>query len=277
MTKKLTDQVIVITGASAGIGAATAVAAARAGMHVVLAARREDKLRQVAELVRATGRQALVVPCDVANDADVRLLVDQTMAQFGRLDVMFANAGYGFMAGIESLSDADHRAIFETNYWGTVRCIREALAVMKRQHSGHILITSSIVGRVGLPFYAHYSATKAAQDALATGLRLELEPYGIDVSTVYPIGTKTEFFDVSAKMAGRDGIRENTPRFLMQTPEHVARRIMGCLRRPSPEVWPARWSHGASSLACLFPRMTRMALRQHARKDRDLLGRSGGA
>ncbi|MFA7236731.1 MAG: SDR family oxidoreductase [Phycisphaeraceae bacterium] len=271
MTKKLTDQVIVITGASAGIGAATAIAAARAGMHIVLAARREDKLRQVAELVRATGRQALVVPCDVAIDDDVRRLVDQTVGQFGRLDVMFANAGYGFMAGIETLGDADHRAIFETNYWGMVRCIHAALPQMKKRKSGHIVVTSSIVGRVGLPFYAHYSATKAAQDALATGLRVELEEYGIDVSTVYPIGTKTEFFDVSAKMAGRDGIRENTPAIFMQTPEHVARRIMQCLRRPCPEVWPARWSHVGSSLAHLLPRITRMALRRHARKDRALL------
>ncbi|MHB1157871.1 MAG: SDR family NAD(P)-dependent oxidoreductase [Phycisphaerales bacterium] len=271
MTKKLTDQVIVITGASAGIGAATAVAAARAGMHVVLAARREDKLRQVAEQVRATGRQALVVPCDVAMDGDVRRLVDQTTAQFGRIDVMFANAGYGFMAAIETLGDAEHRAMFEVNYWGTVRCIRAALGVMKKRKSGHIVVTSSIVGRVGLPFYAHYSATKAAQDALATGLRLEVEEYGIDVSTVYPIGTKTEFFDVSAKMAGRDGISENTPAIFMQTPEHVARRIMQCLKRPCPEVWPARWAHCASSLANMFPGLTRMALRRHARKDRAML------
>lgn len=273
--KKLDGQVMVITGASAGIGAATAIAAATAGMRVVLAARREDKLLEVARRVNdaAPDAKTLVVACDVALDGDVQRLIEQTMTKFGRIDVMFANAGYGFMAPQETLSEADHRAIFETNYWGTVRCVNAAVAIMKQQHSGHIIITSSIVGRVGLPYYAHYSATKAAQDALATGLRLEVEPMGIEVSAVYPIGTKTEFFKVSAEIGGRDSISENTPQAFMQTPEHVARRVMQCVRRPCPEVWPARWAHCASSLACMFPRLTRIALRKHAKKDRQLLGR----
>ena len=270
MARDLNDKIIVITGASAGIGAATAVEAATAGMHAVLAARREAELDAVADQVRRIGREALVVPCDVASDVDVQRLADAAVERFGRIDVMFANAGYGFLKPIADLNDEDHRRIFDVNYFGTVRCVKAAIPVMRTQGGGHLVITSSIVGRVGLPFYAHYSATKAAQDALATALRLEVEPHRIDVTCVYPIGTKTEFFEVSAKIGGRDSISENTPDMFMQSPRHVARRIVGALRRPCPEVWPARWAHFASSMACLCPRVTRWALRKHADKDRHL-------
>ena len=271
MARDLTDRVIVITGASSGIGAATAVVAAEAGMDVVLAARRTEMLEQHADAVRQAGRRALVVTCDVASDEQVQALVDQTTQEFGRLDVMFANAGYGFMCPIEDMSDDAHRRIFDVNYFGTIRCIHAALPVMKQAGAGHLVITTSIVGRVGLPYYAAYSATKAAQDALATALRLELEPYHIDVTAVYPIGTKTEFFEVSAKLGGRDTISENTPEIFMQSPRHVARRIVKALRRPVPEVWPARWSHFGSSMATLMPGLTRRALRKHAEKDRKVM------
>lgn len=275
MRRDLTDQVIVITGASAGIGAATAIEAAAAGMHTVLAARRVDRLELVAQQVRQAGRRAMVVPCDVASDQQVRSLVQRTMGEFGRVDVMFANAGYGFLQSVEQLSHAQHREIFEVNYFGTVRCIQAALPIMKQAGRGHLLITSSIVGRVGLPFYAAYSATKAAQDALATALRPEVEPYGIDVTSIYPIGTRTEFFETSAKIGGRDAIIENTPAIFMQSADHVARRIVRALHQPCPEVWPARWAHLGSSIACLMPRVTRWALRKHADRDRAMVeGRS---
>lgn len=275
MARDLNGKVIAITGASAGIGAATAVACGAAGMKVVLSARRADQLEAAAERVRDAGGEALVVPCDVASDDQVQRLVDDTVEAFGRLDVMFANAGYGFLMPVEHLDPDAHEKIFDVNYFGTVRCVNAALPVMKKQNAGHIVITSSIVGRVGLPFYAHYSATKAAQDALGTALRLELEPYHIDVSVLYPIGTKTEFFEVSAKLGGRDTILENTPEVFMQTPQHVAKRVVKCLRRPCPEIWPARWAHFGSSMATLFPRLARMGLRKHANKDRKVLREMG--
>jgi len=268
MSRDLTDQVVVITGASSGIGAATAIEAARAGMHVVLSARRAEPMRGLADEIRSLGREALVVPTDVAEDDQVYNLVERTLEEFGRLDVMFANAGYGFMKAVADLDEANHRRIFEVNYYGTVRCIRAALPAMRRAGRGHIVITSSIVARVGLPYYAAYSATKAAQDVLATALRLELEPDHIDVTAVYPVGTKTEFFEVSAQIGGHDPISDNTPAWLMQSAEHVARRVTRALRRPCAEVWPSRLSHLGASLACLFPGMTRWALRQHARRIR---------
>lgn len=268
MGRTLESRVMVITGASSGIGAAVAARAAEAGMDVALAARRTDLLEQVADRVRQAGRRALVVACDVGRDDHVGQLVEKALAEFGRIDVMFANAGYGFCKSVELTCDEDHRRIFEVNYFGTVRCVRAVLPHMRAAGGGHIIITSSIVARVAVPFYAHYGATKAAQDALATALRVELEPDNIDVTAVYPIGTKTEFFEVSARLGGHDTISENTPRALMQSADHVARRVIRAVRRPVPEVWPARWSHAASSIATLLPRVTRRALRKHARHDR---------
>lgn len=278
MPRDLRDKVIVITGASAGIGAATAIEAARAGMHVVLAARRVDRLEGVAEQVRRAGREALAVATDVADPLQVDALVRRALERFGRIDVMFANAGYGTVIPFERMSATDHRRIFDVNYFGTVSCVQAVLPVMRRQASGHIVITSSIVGRVGLPYNAAYSATKSAQDALAMGLRHELEIENIDVTTVYPVSTRTEFFEVAARAAGRSGSPADTPRHLVQSAEHVARRVVGALRRPRSEVWPAAWARWGSGLALLMGPLTRRSLRRHAEKDRRILaGRAANA
>ncbi len=274
-TRDLTDKVIVITGASAGIGAATAIEAARAGMHVVVSARRAERLEQVAEQVRRLGRQALVVPADVADDEQVVHLAERTMETFERLDVMFANAGYGYLTGTASMDRGQERRMWEVNYFGTMRCVRAALPIMQTQKSGHLVITSSIVGRIGLPYYTAYSASKSAQDTMAMGLRLEVEPFGIDVTVVFPVGTRTEFFEVSKSIGGYDTIVENTPKGFMQMPDHVARRVVAALRRPRMEVWPNRLSRYGAGLGLLLPRLTRRALRKHANRDREVLGELG--
>lgn len=274
MKVDLKDKVLVVTGASAGIGKATALEAARRGMHIVLAARREDKLHDVAEEIRRIDRQALVVPTDVSKDEDVAALVEKTVERFGRLDVMCANAGYGFRASVGDLDERMHRQIFEVNYFGTVRCAQHAMPVMKKQCSGQIMIVSSIVGRIGLPMYAAYSATKAAQATLAMALRVELARFGIEVTCVYPIGTRTEFFQVSAKLNGQDTIRQNTPDMFMQTPEHVAKKMVNAMRRPKPEVWPGRFMGIASAIGLMLPRMTQRSLRRHV-EDEQRRGFSG--
>ncbi len=274
MKVDLQNRVLVVTGASAGIGKATALEAARRGMHVVLAARREDKLNAVAEQIRRLDRQALVVPTDVAKNEDVAALVEKTVEQFGRLDVMCANAGYGFRESVAELDEQMHREIFETNYFGTVRCVQHAMPVMKKQGSGQMMVVSSIVGRIGLPMYAAYSATKSAQAVLAMALRVELQRFGIEITCVYPIGTRTEFFEVSAKLNGQDTIRQNTPNMFMQTPEHVARKMVDAMRKPRPEVWPGRFMGIASAIGLMLPRMTQHSLRRHV-EDEQRRGFSG--
>ncbi|MAE59886.1 MAG: hypothetical protein CMJ49_00865 [Planctomycetaceae bacterium] len=271
MARQLNSKVIVITGASSGIGAATAIQAAEAGMKVVLAARRADRLQAVADQIHAAGGESLVIPTDVARDDDVAQLTDRTLESFGRIDAMLANAGYGFLNAVDATSDDAHRRIFETNYWGTVRCVRSVIPIMQQQRSGHILIVSSIVGRIGLPYHAAYSATKSAQDTLAMGLRVELAFDQIDVSCVYPVTTDTEFFEVSASIGRREPGQVHAPGKFVQSPQTVARAIMRCLRKPKPEVWPAPLLRWGAGLALLMPRLTQRSLVRHAKKDRKRL------
>jgi NADP-dependent 3-hydroxy acid dehydrogenase YdfG len=264
----LRDQVIAITGASSGIGAATAVACARAGMHVALGARRVDKLKAVAAQVEALGRRALPLACDVDRDEDVDALIAQTLAVFGRLDAAFANAGYGLMAPVMETTDAQMRAIFETNFYGTLRVIRAAVPAMRAAGRGHLLICSSAASEVALPFYGAYAATKAAQDAVAGTLRAELAGEGIHVTSVHPVGTGSEFFDAVRRGDGGVGAPANSPVAVQQTPEQVARAIVRAMgrRHPPPEVWPMGVARFALAAGTAFPRVTASVLRQTYRR-----------
>jgi short-subunit dehydrogenase len=264
--RDLTDRTIIITGASSGIGAATARACAASGMNVVLAARRGEALENVAQELRAAGRRALVVTCDVGRDDEVAQLFSQAVRQFGRIDMVFANAGYALFAPVVDTSDQEARDMFETNFFGTIRCVRLAVEHMRRNPppgGGHILICSSSMSEIALPMFGFYGATKAAQDSIAGALRAELKRDNIFVTSVHPIGTRTGFFDVVAERSPRrdDGTRPslNTPELFMQSPEHVARTIVRCLRRPCPEVWPSLITRFAVALATALPRLSAWA------------------
>jgi len=267
MARDLTDKVIVIAGGSSGIGAATAEHCAKAGMHVVLGARREDKLRAIAERVEAHGRRALCVRCDVNSGEDVQNLFDQAWDTFGRIDAAFANAGYGLASGVLDTTDDEHRAIFETNYFGTLRVVRSSVPYLRRTENGlrHLLICSSVVSEIGVPWYGAYSATKAAQDCIAGALRSELQD-DIEVTSVHPSGTRTEFFDTAEKKAGGAGSGEiNAPKMFTQTPGQVARKIVAALRRPRAEVWPLGIVRFALGFATMFPGLTNFALKRGSR------------
>jgi len=251
----LQDRVICIVGASSGIGRAVAIQCAQAGMRVVVAARRLDRLEELARELNGAGRQALAVACDIANEADSQSLIDQCVDRFGRVDAVLANAGYLHEGSIVDLSDQALRQIFEVNFFGTVRVARAAVAAFRRQSQGHLLITSSCLSRFTLPYFSAYSATKAAQTHMARALRLELEHEGIEVSVIHPITTRTEFFDTASDVAGerRRGIPKHTPRLLVQTPERVARAIVKCLRKPTPEVWTSHITRLAAGAMVAFP------------------------
>ncbi|HYE02661.1 MAG TPA: SDR family NAD(P)-dependent oxidoreductase [Phycisphaerales bacterium] len=229
---------IAITGASSGIGAATALACAAAGMPVALGARRLDRLESLAEQIRARGGVALAVACDVTNPNDGARLVARARETFGSLYAVYANAGYGVEGPVELTSDADFRAILETNFYGTLNTIRPALPVLRANpgpHRGHVLICSSCLAKLPIPYYSAYGASKAAQSHLGRAMDLELRGEGIRASTVHPIGTRTEF---RATLRGTGNIgAAHTPDGLMQDPALVARETVACLRRPRPEVW----------------------------------------
>jgi short-subunit dehydrogenase len=226
-------KVVVVTGASSGIGAATAVACARAGMRVALAARRAGRLARVADEVRAAGGEARVVPTDVADAAQIRELVDGTVAAWGRLDVLVNNAGVGVLAPVEQTTPAEFERLMQVNFHGAVHAVLAALPHMRRQGRGHIVNVASVLGKRASPFRAAYVASKFALVGFSETLRMELRGTGIAVTCVCPVGTATEFHDIELNRLGVSGRGGPT-----QSADHVARAIVRAIRRPRAEVHP---------------------------------------
>jgi len=272
----LTDKPIAIAGASSGIGAVTARACAAAGMPVAIGARRVDRLRALADEIQQGGGRAIAVECDV-NDPDAcRGLIDATEAAFGPLFGAFANAGYGYEGSV--LSEDEDRAlrdIFETNIWGSLHVIRPAIERLRANgRGGHVLMCSSCLSKLGVPFYGAYSATKAVQDHLGRALRAELAREGIAVSTVHPIGTRTEFFDQAATRSESGSLAFPTPDAVRQPPEKVARAIVRRLRKPrGGEVWTSLGARTMFATANMLPGVTDGIMRRVVRKRLDQLGR----
>ncbi|MDX1681665.1 MAG: SDR family NAD(P)-dependent oxidoreductase [Phycisphaeraceae bacterium] len=269
MARSLSGKTILITGASAGIGHATALACGRAGMNVVVTARREERLAEVVGAIEAAGGQGLAVPGDVQDDAHVRDAFEQAEQTFGSIDAVFANAGYGLFCPVADMTDTDMRDMYETNVFGTVRVIQEAVPRFRRQGHGHVLICTSSCSEVGLPMYGFYSSTKAAQDSLAGALRAEVADDGIHVSTVHPIGTDTEFFEVVKDRSDLPRVGYNTPASLMHSSEKVADAVIKCLRRPRPEVWPGLLGLGVRfglAISTAFPRLAAWSMRRMVRQ-----------
>ena len=241
--------VAAITGASSGIGRATALRLARDGASVAICARRTDRLERVADEIRQAGGRPLAIAADVTRPADMQAFVDATLREFGRLDVMMCNAGYGLYGEIDGITSDQMHAVMDVNYFGTYHAARAALPVFRTQASGHIIIVSSIVGQRGVPFMGPYSATKFAQVGLAECLRAEVQGSGLHVSVVYPISTETDFFNVMVRNSGF-ATRAHGPR---QSPERVADAIAQAIRRPVPEIYPHRLSKGLAVLNAIAP------------------------
>lgn len=267
-TIDLRGRPIVITGASSGIGAATAIACAKAGMPVALGARRVDKLESIAATIRAQGGHAITLATDVTKPEDCRALIDACVQEFGSIYAVYANAGYGEESALHEMPDERVRAMFETNFFGSLNIIRPALEHMLKApgpHRGHILWCSSCLARMSIPNYSIYCATKAAQAHAATAMRHELRPQHIHVSSVHPIGTRTEFFDQVQQRSGGERKTITLPRRMYQTPEFVARKTVQCLRRPRGEVWTGLSGAGVRigmSLATMMPRLADWGLRR---------------
>jgi short-subunit dehydrogenase len=244
--------VAIVTGASSGIGAETALALARRGYAVVLAARRADRLQEVAERCEQAGGLARVAVTDVAVEEQVKTLVAGAVEEFGRLDVMVNNAGFGVFARAHETTTQDMRAIFEVNFFGLFYGCKAAAAVMTRQRSGHIFNVSSVLGKRGSPFHGAYSATKFAVCGLTDALRVELMPYNIRVTCVLPALTATEFFKGSPRgRAARSGFRKWQG---MSPARLVGERIAAAVGKSRPEILFSAGGRLLTVISALWPR-----------------------
>ncbi len=189
----LAGQVALVTGASRGIGRGVALALARAGADVALAARTVPDLEEVAAKVEALGRRALVVPADVRDDRSVGVMVEAALDTFGRLDILVNNAGLGHFGPIEDLSIEQFDEMLGVNLRGPFLCARAVVPAMKRQGSGTILNIASVAGLVANPKLSGYNASKFGLMGLSESLMLELRHAGIKVAAICPGSTATDF------------------------------------------------------------------------------------
>ena len=236
-------KVVIVTGASSGIGEATAREFAKEGSKVVLAARRVDRLEALAKEINAmnTGAQALVGQADLSKLEDIQSLIAKTMETFERIDVLVNNAGFGRLDWLENLDPVkDIQSQFDVNVMGVVQTTRQALPVMIKQRSGHIINMCSMAGLVATPTYTIYAACKHAVHGFSEALRREVKPWGIDVSMIYPGGVTTEF---GAHAGIKRKTNATTPRFMLLTAEQVGREVVNLVHRPrAMRIIPWLWT-----------------------------------
>lgn len=243
------NKIVIITGASSGIGAEAVRVFARAGAHVVLAARDEEKL---AHIVRDIPGQHLVVPTDITDRMAIEALVAATVATFGRIDVIVHNAGVGLAAPVAELSEEAFQRALAVDLFGPMLLTQAALPIMRQQRRGQLIYISSVVGLRALPYLGGYAAAKAALDRLIEALRVELRGSGIAVTLVRPGTTRTHFAEHRLGH-GRERRRINAR---AATPAHVAAVILRAVVR-EPRVAYTSWRDRVTVLTGLtFPRLT---------------------
>jgi len=254
----MTRPVALITGASAGIGAAAVESFAAAGYDVVLAARRLDRLQQAAAAAASRHPQAQILPlaCDVDSDAAVQAAFGAVSKRFGALDVLVNNAGFGTYGAIADTPLEIFRANMETNFFGAVRCTQAALPLLRaaaerstRRWGAAIVMVSSFVGRRAMPVMAPYSASKFALEGFSAALRVELWDERISVSVVNPGVTRTDFVEAAQ---GKRPANFLPPEGGM-SPEAVAAEILRAVSRPRRNRYLTGWGKAGMALEWLAP------------------------
>lgn len=252
--------VVCITGASAGIGAATAIALEKQGAKLALCARRVDRLNALRATFQLPGEHA-PIEMDVADAGSVERGFRAIDQKFGKLDALVANAGVGAWYRVDETPEEEIQRTLETNVAGVIRCIRAGVPLLRKAGGGRIVLVSSVVGRRGVPMMGLYSASKFALHGLADAMRIELEPEGIAVSVYCPALTMTEFHDAAQGDKG-----EKPPTSEGETADAVAAGLIELLRSGKPEahrfgaLHPKRWAGVITQLA---PRLMDNQLRKY--------------
>lgn len=230
-----TDRVVFITGASSGIGEALARECARRGAHVVLAARRADRLQKLAAEIQSMGRKALAVECDVTRDGDPERAIAQAVAEFGRIDVAVANAGFGVAGAFDRLTVEDFRRQLETNFFGVLRTAYASLDALKSSR-GVLAMVGSVAGHVSIPGNAPYSASKFAVHGIAGALKAELRSHGVGVVLIIPGFVESEIRQVNNQGVLKADARDPVPPMLRMPSHLAARQIASGIARRKREV-----------------------------------------
>jgi short-subunit dehydrogenase len=228
----LKDRRVLITGASGGIGRSIAVAAARRGARLALAARSGDKLEALAAELRNRGADALAIPADVTRDEDRARILDTVVERFGGLDVLINNAGVASFGHFASSSEEVLRTIMEVNFFAPVELIRRAVPILQKGMEPAIVNVSSMCGRRGLPAWPEYSASKFALCGMTEALRGEMARFDIDVLLILPGLTRSDLGRHLLRNEGKMDIRFNTG----MAPEEVAEGVLTALERNRTET-----------------------------------------
>jgi short-subunit dehydrogenase len=247
----IAGKVVIVTGASSGIGEATAWEFGQLNARTVLTARRADRLERLASRIRDIGGTALPVPADITDPKQITNLVRETLSNFERIDVLVNIAGWGHYDWFEELTRETLRQQYEVNIIGMAELIRQVLPTMKKQRSGIIINMSSYSSKISVPPLTVYSSTKSAVEGLSNGLRRELAPWGIKVIRVHPSAvTGTEFKE---KAIANGGVEYSTVPIGKVTRETVAREIVELVEQPRRSLYIGRLYDIPATLNLLFP------------------------
>lgn len=244
MTERLRGRVAIVTGASAGIGAASARALAKEGANLVLTARRIDRLEQLADQLRGLGARAVVVAGDAREESTARAVVESAIEEFGQIDILLNNAGVGSYKDLAETSAAEYDEMMDSNVRSTFLFSRYVVPHMLERGEGTLLLISSMAGLYGFAGEAVYCATKFAQVGFAQALDRELRPKGIKVGVICPGGVKTEF------ALGRGRTAEGVAASEMLEPDDVASAVvLACTQSPGSRIIEIQMRTMSESLA----------------------------
>ena len=256
---RLQGRVVVITGASSGIGQASALAFADAGCRLVLAARRVDALEETARLCRRHGALTHVVKTDVTVDAELERLRDEALARWGAIDVWVNNAGTTYFARLDEGDLAAHRRVIETNLVAPMVATRLVLPVFRRQRAGTLINVGSVLSQVGQTFVPAYVISKFGLRGLSNAVRADVaDTPAIQVSTVLPYAVDTPHFQDAANATGKQA--RAMP--WVQEPERVAQAIVDLAARPRRQRYVPRYIFAGVALHWLWPRATESLLKR---------------
>lgn len=258
------NRVVILTGATEGIGYATARLLAREGCRLALAARRMEPLQSLVDELAAAGHRAIAVPTDMGDTAQAAALAQKTVNAFGQLDVVINNAAIGLRESVLTLDEKEARRVMDVNYFGPVALIQAACPYLKANPDGGLIINiSSIMGRRAMPGIAGYCASKAALEKMAESLRLELRADNIRVSMVYPGVTVTRFNDNSLGSS-----QQGRGRVTGVPPERVAQVILKAIETEKRDLFVTLFDRAFVTVSLLWPGLMDMLLSGYLRGNR---------